>query len=155
MKKLSFALLALSLLWACNNTEASAEEATSDSNASASLREEVMALHDKVMPEMTPMSKLQGELMTASVGRDDSADIMTVATELKYAKDAMMVWMREFSGNFDESWSEAEKVAFFTAEKAKMERIDAKTQEALANGKALQSKLSEEQSPSADAASEE
>lgn len=155
MKKLSFVLLGLSLLWACNNPEASAEESNTEGNSAEVLRAEVMGLHDKVMPEMTPMSKLQGELMTASKGREDSVEIMTVATELKYAKDAMMVWMREFSGTYDENWSEEEKAAFYSEEKAKMERIDAKTQEALSNGRSLQAKLSEEQSLPTDSVSEE
>jgi len=108
---------------------------------SDTLRKEVLELHDKVMPEMMPMGKLQTELMAASVGSPDSADIMVAATELKYAKEAMMTWMRDFSGNFKEDWTEAEKVAFLKNEKAKMERIDIKTQAALSNGRALLSKL--------------
>ena len=90
--------------------------------------------------------------MQASVGRADSIDIMTAATELKYAKDAMMVWMREFTSNFEESWAEEEKVAFFKSEKMKMERIDSKTTDALAAGKEMLAKL-EAQAPIQDSAS--
>lgn len=157
MKKMIWAVLSLSLIWACNNsasdqTEASENTAGGQENSIAELRAEVMELHDKVMPEMTPMSKLQGNLMEASVGREDSIDIMTAATELKYAKEAMMVWMRDFSNNFDENWSDEEKAAFFKAEKEKMQRIEAKTQQALKNGRDLMSTLSAS-TESADSAS--
>ncbi|QNR22738.1 hypothetical protein [Croceimicrobium hydrocarbonivorans] len=153
MKKIALALVGLSMLWACNNSPAQVENSSaSTSENSESLKKEVMELHDKVMPQMTPMSKLQGQLMQASVGRADSIDIMTAATELKYAKEAMMVWMREFSSNFEESWSEEEKVAFFKSEKMKMERIDSKTTDALAAGNELLAKL-EAQTPAQDSAS--
>lgn len=157
MKKFAWALMALTLIWACSN---SAAENTEDSEATnststADLRAEVMALHDKVMPEMTPMSKLQGQLMTASVGREDSIEIMTTATDLKYAKEAMMVWMRDFSNNFNEEWSEEEKAVFFKEEKVKMERIDAKTQEALAAGRTLMESLSAEMTTTTDSVSAE
>jgi|GEM_PF-1500128 len=150
MKKLVFSLLALSILIACNESATSNADKTTVGQMGQSkvggaesdtLRKEVLELHDKVMPEMMPMGKLQTELMAASVGSPDSADIMVAATELKYAKEAMMTWMRDFSGNFKEDWTEAEKVAFLKNEKAKMERIDIKTQAALSNGRALLSKL--------------
>tara|TARA_B100001115_G_scaffold171189_1_gene153388 strand:+ start:5334 stop:5804 length:471 start_codon:yes stop_codon:yes gene_type:complete len=153
MKKIALALVGLSMLWACNNSPAQNENSSaSTSESSESLKKEVMELHDKVMPQMTHMSKLQGQLMQASVGRADSIDIMTAATELKYAKDAMMVWMREFTSNFEESWAEEEKVAFFKSEKMKMERIDSKTTDALAAGKEMLAKL-EAQAPIQDSAS--
>lgn len=141
MKKFAMALLGLSLIWACNNS-AEAENTNAEStSASETLNKEVLELHDKVMPEMTPMMNLSAELSQASIGREDSLDFMTAATELRYAKEAMMTWMREFSGNFSEDWTEEEKIAFLKNEKAKMERIDAKTQDALANGRELMAML--------------
>ncbi len=135
MKKIALAFLSICLLAACNNTSPETKDSSeTEELASVQLRKEVMELHDKVMPEMTPMSKLQGQLSQAAAGRADSLEIMTAATDLKYAKDAMMMWMRDFSNNFDDSWTEEEKVAFFEEEKAKMERIDTKTQEALKQG---------------------
>lgn len=144
MKRFALAFIGLSMIWACNNNapeEGSTETNAETTEASAALRKEVMELHDKVMPEMAPMMNLANELTQASVGRADSVDFMTTATELRYAKEAMMTWMREFSSNFQDEWTEEEKVAFFKNEKAKMERIDLKTQEALAAGKDLMSTL--------------
>jgi hypothetical protein len=154
MKKFALALIGLSMVWACNNAPAEEEVSTETTEASAALRKEVMELHDKVMPEMTPMLNLANELTQASVGKADSIDYITTATELRYAKEAMMTWMREFSGNFQDSWTEEEKIAFFKNEKAKMERIDQKTQEALAAGRDLMATLNEA-APAGDSASTE
>lgn len=90
-----------------------------------------MDLHDKVMPEMTPMSKLQGQLQEAAIGAPDSLNYMTAAQDLKFAKQAMMEWMRGFSSTFSDDMSEAEKISFLEAEKAKMMRIDSLTQAAI------------------------
>jgi hypothetical protein len=135
MKKFSFALLSLGLLWACNEAPAAESSAADDASSKIeTLRSEVMALHDQVMPEMAPMGKLQGELMTASVGSADSMSYMTAAMELKYAKDAMMKWMREFDSNFDENWDDTAQIEFMEGEKMKMERIIDITEKALSNG---------------------
>lgn len=142
MKKLSLFLLATALLTACNTTPTGEEASAADSQDQISqLKGEVMALHDKVMPEMTPMSKMQGQLMQASVGSADSIEYMTAATELKYAKDAMMKWMHDYSNTWDENWTEAEKMEFLKAEKDKMARIDELTEKAIAQGEAVLNKL--------------
>ncbi len=141
MKKLILFLVAGAFAVACNNSAENANSAASGTNLIDSLKSEVMALHDKVMPEMTPMSKMQGDLMQASIGSEDSLEIMTAATELKFAKDAMMKWMHDYSGAWNDSWSDSEKAEFLKAEKDKMARIDEITQKALVNGKAMLNKL--------------
>lgn len=138
MKKAFYLLLVAGIFSACNNGAVEADSDSADSTeqtvSSEDLKREVMDIHDKVMPEMTPMSKLQRQLTEASVGKADSLDYLSASTELKYAKDAMMTWMRDFSGSFSDSWSEAEKISFLEAEKIKMARIDSLTQEALRKG---------------------
>ncbi len=142
MKKLSLFLIGISLSVACNNApQTEGEVAASSEDQVAQLKEEVMALHDKVMPEMTPMSKMQGQLMSASVGSADSIEYMTAATDLKFAKDAMMKWMHDYSNTWNDAWTEEEKVAFLKAEKDKMARIDELTQKAIAAGEASLNKF--------------
>ncbi len=141
MKKLSLFLAAAAFAVACNNAPSEVEGNTNSADQINALKDEVMALHDKVMPEMTPMSKMQSELMNASVGSEDSLDIMTAATDLKFAKDAMMKWMHDYSGAWNDNWTDAEKAEFLQAEKDKMARIDELTQKAKANGEAMLSKL--------------
>lgn len=142
MKKLGLFLISLSFLAACNSAGPSEEAQSSAGDDIATLKDEVMALHDKVMPEMTPMSKLQSQLLNASVGSADSITIVTTATELKYAKDAMMKWMHDYSNTWDEAWTNEEKAVFLKGEKEKMARIDELTQQALSNGQSMLEQLS-------------
>tara|TARA_R110002050_G_scaffold117633_2_gene234513 strand:+ start:301 stop:747 length:447 start_codon:yes stop_codon:yes gene_type:complete len=137
MKKLSLFVLLFSFSIACQNNTPVEEETAVTSASSESLKKEVMDLHDKVMPEMTPMSKLQGQLQEAAIGSPDSLNYMTAAQDLKFAKQAMMEWMRGFSSTFNDDMSEAEKVSFLEAEKAKMMRIDSLTQAAINNAQEL------------------
>lgn len=141
MKKSSlFLALALGLA-ACSNPEGAAdsrnEKLSEQAPASEQLKKEVMALHDKVMPEMTPMSKLQGQLKIAAQSHSDSIELLAAAEELQKSKDAMMEWMRDFSANFDDEMSEAEKVGYLMEQKARMQSIDLRTQAALHKGKTI------------------
>tara|TARA_R110002050_G_scaffold211300_1_gene347399 strand:- start:276 stop:728 length:453 start_codon:yes stop_codon:yes gene_type:complete len=133
MKKLTLLAFVLGIGIACQNNPNTEEESTETtaSASSESLKKEVMDLHDKIMPEMTPMSKLQGQLQEAAVGSPDSLNYMTAAQDLKFAKQAMMEWMRGFSCTFSDDMSESEKISFLEAEKAKMMRIDSLTQAAI------------------------
>lgn len=137
MKKLSLFALLLSFSIACQNNAPSEEVSNTTDASSESLKKEVMDLHDKVMPEMTPMSKLQGQLQEASFGSEDSITYMTAAQDLKFAKQAMMEWMRNFSSTFNDNMSEEEKVKFLESEKEKMLRIDSITQAAINKGQEL------------------
>ena len=137
MKKLSLFALLLSLSIACQNNAPVEEVNATTSASSESLKKEVMDLHDKIMPEMTPMSKLQGQLQEAAVGSPDSLNYMTAAQDLKFAKQAMMEWMRGFSSTFSDDMTEAEKVSFLETEKVKMMRIDSLTQVAINNAQEM------------------
>jgi len=142
MKRLSLLAFIISISFACQNNNSAVEESTAgtDITASASsesLKKEVMDLHDKVMPEMTAMSKLQSQLQAAAVGSPDSLMYKTAAQDLKFAKQGMMEWMRNFSGTFNDDMTEEEKVSFLKAEKVKMLRIDGLTQAAINNGQEI------------------
>jgi len=138
MKKITLLALVLSFSFACQNN-APAEDNTEGSSISESesLKKEVMDIHDEIMPQMTPMGKLQAQLQAASVGSADSITYMTAAQDLKFAKQAMMEWMRNYSGAFSDNMSEEEKVKFLKAEKIKMQRIDSLSQKALEQGQEI------------------
>jgi protein involved in sex pheromone biosynthesis len=147
MKRILILLSFTMALSACSNNQndasnnATNSEQSTEEVRSEGLKREVMDLHDKVMPEMGPMSKLQGQLLQAAQNSPDSAQLQTAAADLKQAKAAMMQWMRNFSGQYSDELSEAEKVAFLEAEKSKMEEIDQETQAALQNGRAMLKEL--------------
>ena len=139
MKKLTLLGVLLGLSFACQNAEPAKEVDTTSEAVAASeiIKKEVMDIHDKVMPEMTTMSKLQGKLQESSVGSQDSMIYMTAAQDLKFAKQAMMEWMRSFSGTYNDNMTEEEKVTFLKAEKAKMLRIDSLSEAAIDNGQEI------------------
>ncbi|MGK0407451.1 MAG: hypothetical protein ACJAZH_001270 [Roseivirga sp.] len=139
MKKLTLLGVLLGLSFACQNAEPAKEADTTSEAVAASeiIKKEVMDIHDKVMPEMTTMSKLQGKLQESSVGSQDSMIYMTAAQDLKFAKQAMMEWMRSFSGTYNDNMTEEEKVTFLKAEKAKMLRIDSLSEAAIDNGQEI------------------
>ena len=139
MKKLTLLGVLLGLSFACQNAEPAKDSDTTTEAVAASeiIKKEVMDIHDKVMPEMTTMSKLQGKLQESSVGSQDSMIYMTAAQDLKFAKQAMMEWMRSFSGTYNDNMTEDEKVNFLKVEKAKMLRIDSLSQAALDNGQEI------------------
>lgn len=138
MKKITLLAFILGLSFACQNN-APSDENTESSNISESesLKKEVMDIHDEVMPQMTPMGKLQAQLQEASIGSEDSLTYMTAAQDLKFAKQAMMEWMRNFSSAFNDNMSEEEKIEFLSAEKNKMQRIDSLTKVALDRGQEI------------------
>jgi hypothetical protein len=139
MKKLTILGILLGLSFACQNANPIEEEAASPEAVASSegIKKEVMDLHDKVMPEMTTMSKLQGKLQESSIGSADSINYMKAAQDLKFAKQAMMEWMRNFSGTYNDNMTEEEKVTFLEAEKTKMLRIDSLTLAAIDNGQEI------------------
>lgn len=63
--------------------------------------EEVIAIHDEVMPKMTDISKLVGELKPKV---DTTAMGLEYAAAMKNLQDShtsMMDWMQDFGGKFD------------------------------------------------------
>ncbi len=63
--------------------------------------EEVMAVHDEVMPKMGKLGKLVGELKskvdTTAIGQEYESAMK----ELQEANNAMMEWMMNFGNRFD------------------------------------------------------
>ncbi len=138
MKKITLLALIIGFGFACQNNTPTEEKAESTQiSESENLKKEVMDIHDEVMPQLTPMGKLQAQLQEASLGAEDSLTYMTAAQDLKFAKQAMMEWMRSFSSTYNDNMSEEEKITFLKAEKDKMQRIDSLTKAALDRGQEI------------------
>ena len=96
MKKL-FILGALVLsMVACKNKEAQPE-----APAGPTQMEQVVAMHDELMPKMSTIgeliSKLEANIDSTNV---DSIKVKTI-DELKHANHSMMTWMKDFGGAFE------------------------------------------------------
>ncbi len=93
--KYSLILLFLALVNLACKTE------TKTSETSSSQMEQVMAIHDEVMPKMGKLGKLVAELKqkvdTTATGREYEAAMR----DLQAAHQSMMDWMRGFGERFD------------------------------------------------------
>lgn len=96
MKKLLVLGAIILTVVACKN-----KEAETDTPAGPTQMEEVVAMHDELMPKMSTIgeliSKLEADLDTTEV---DSIKIKVIA-DLKHANHSMMVWMKDFGGSFE------------------------------------------------------
>lgn len=82
------------------------------------LYDEVMEVHDAVMPEISTINKLK-----RTIRKIDPQDSMTVALikELGDADEAMMSWMADFKPKKDQE--ESEQLAYLASEKLKISKV--------------------------------
>jgi len=94
MRKFSLLLLILTIgLTSCKNGEKKAEGPTQ--------MQEVMAVHDELMPKMSKISSLMSELETKVDSTEASAKYQNAIKDLKASHKAMMDWMQDFGAKFD------------------------------------------------------
>ncbi len=63
--------------------------------------EQVMAIHDEVMPKMGKLGKLVGELKTKVDTTAVGQEYETAMRDLQSAHKSMMDWMKDFGDRFD------------------------------------------------------
>lgn len=99
------------------------------------LKSEVMAIHDEVMPKMGELRKTSKELR--SVAEEDSSKVQWVETAdlISNADESMMVWMRGFEPNYE--GSNQEIIRYLQDQKVKIERVREDINGSLAKGKSL------------------
>lgn len=112
-------------------------------NEEASQMEQVMAIHDEVMPKMGQLGKLVGQLkpMADSLGTDSPQ--AKAMRDLQDANKAMMDWMQGFGNKFEpeeimegQELSE-EKKLWLNEEEIKMKELKEKINSSIANAEAL------------------
>lgn len=97
---------------------------------SETLYDEVMLLHDEVMPKIGDIRKVEKSLkaeMEQLIAEDSTADLSNLEANLAAAQNAgsgMMEWMRGFKADELESMSEEEKVAYLKDEKVKIQKVN-------------------------------
>ena len=86
-----------------------------------SLYDEVMVIHDDVMPEISTIHKLKKKLKKYA---DDDSSIFGMMKELDDADEAMMSWMSDF-GKFKTLKDESQdvKISYLTEEKQKISDV--------------------------------
>ena len=93
------------LITAFTITILSCERKVESQSQSANLMDEVMAIHDSVMPKMGALRTTRKALLEKADNTSDSTlavMLLTKADELDSAQQAMMVWMRQFNPTYYE-----------------------------------------------------
>jgi hypothetical protein len=133
MKIFNYLLFAVCVI-SCQGPEKNNEKDLGD------LKEEVMEVHDAVMPKMGEMRKIRIALSNladslASVDSVRSVQIMTKAKEVADASEAMMVWMRQYEPSKEGTEEELEN--YFLEQKKEIQKVSDEMISALESGKAL------------------
>jgi hypothetical protein len=85
----------------CQKKEANEREAPAETEKVASLRKQVMTVHDEAMPLMTDIyqlkNKLKERLQDHSLSTERRKEFDQIIAVLDSADQGMRVWMREFS----------------------------------------------------------
>ena len=135
----------LCLIWGCgqkakDNTDHSMHGDTAVGNQA--LYEEVMAIHDEVMPKMDDIYKLEQSLKkqladTTRIAADKKQELESAIAKLDAAGDSMMVWMRKFNPIPDSS-GEAKAKQYLLDEKIKITRVKEDMLQAIEEAKKFQ-----------------
>ncbi|MGB3469026.1 MAG: hypothetical protein WBA74_27320 [Cyclobacteriaceae bacterium] len=104
---------------------------------SETLHKEVIAYHDVAMAKMGVLRKGQKEINTKlensadSLSAETKEELVEKREKIAAADRNMMVWMRQFSENYDEDLPESEKVKILNDELVKVKKVDADIKEAV------------------------
>lgn len=140
MKYLSLLIIAVLILFSCSNTNS--KEATQESVVEEisvdSLRSQVLAIHDEVMPKMGELRKTRMalEALADSIVVSDSARAETLnslASDIAAANEGMMQWMRAYEPEFEGTDEEIE--TYLNEQKIAVAKVRDDMNESLESGK--------------------
>jgi len=122
-----------------NMHEADAVDTTAD-GGNAALSDEVMKVHDEVMPKLDDIyqlkEKLKNKLAEApTLAADKKQQIEATIAKLDSASESMMVWMRKFDPTIDTLTTE-KKREYLENEMEKIKKVREDIYEALTQGEA-------------------
>lgn len=129
------AIVLFACLFSCSSQEKENER----------LHEEVIAIHDEVMPVMGRVKSLQNSLLKkvdqlimedSLAHKEKIQSLITTASELDMAYENMFVWMRQFNSDYG-SMPAGEASVYLKEQKELIEKVNSDIKEALAKGEAL------------------
>jgi len=147
LNHLFLSLLVLSMI-ACggNDGQVVEEGDTTAEQAEEQLYEEVMTLHDEVMPKMGELMRLKSQLEEAEVSEEMQAKVDQAAQSLENAHEGMMEWMsglKQLDGMGDDMTHE-EIVDYLGAQKSSMAAIQDSTNASIERAKTMLADLESE-----------
>ncbi len=139
-------LATLALLWGCGQ-KSSSEDHDHDGGPNAeeggnqALYDEVMKVHDEVMPKMNDIYKLKEQLKdkianTPDMVAEKKQQIESTISRLDSASEAMMVWMRNFNP-LPDSIGEQEASDYLESEMEKIKKVSEDVRKALEDASAV------------------
>ncbi|WP_421764389.1 hypothetical protein [Ekhidna sp.] len=104
------------------------------------LKDEVMAIHDEVMPKIGELRKARKDLLLQADSLMESnperaAMLTTTADELGDASESMMVWMRQYEPEFEGTDDEIKQ--YLEGQKVAIQEVKEKMNGSLAKGEAV------------------
>ncbi len=98
------------------------------------LKEEVMDIHDEVMPKMGDLRKASKSLMMKAETMDSSAaaELKTIADDIEAANEFMMEWMRQYEPDLE--GSEAEVLEYYKEQREGIQEVKERMLNALEKG---------------------
>ena len=141
---LKVGVLMLMILSACNQNTSEKKEAAGTPDAVEKKRNEVMAIHDEIMPRIGTLMNLKTQLKekAAAIDTDQGIDqeqldaIQISIEKLENADEAMMQWMRTYKDPAD-SVSEKEALSYLELKEQEIVEVKAKMQQSEADARAL------------------
>ncbi|EIM76690.1 hypothetical protein A3SI_09583 [Nitritalea halalkaliphila LW7] len=130
---MAFGVLLMSV-WACQPQASSEEKKIAENEA---LRDEVIAVHDEVMPYMDELKALKRKVLAdaeSGEGPLSAEEAEDLATELDAAFDGMFAWMRQFKVKNDEM-SPEEVEEYLNDQMAKVRVVHEQITRALQKGR--------------------
>jgi uncharacterized protein YoxC len=132
---LSLTLLTLIWMMSCEEKKKEAKDV---------LYDQVMEVHDEIMPKMGDIMKYKKQLKSkvdalaenAEVNSEKIGELQQAITDLDNSHEEMMAWMREFNPDFEGMVSE-EIMKYLVEQKAKIERVGKETYAALKQAEEL------------------
>ncbi|WP_462247792.1 hypothetical protein [Ekhidna sp.] len=121
-------LLFIALVVACS---------PSKENELKTLKDEVMAIHDEVMPKIGDLRKVRMELesLSDSLMATDSTramELSSLAADISDASEGMMMWMRNYEPEFE--GTEAEIKAYLEGQKVSIQKVKEDMLESMESG---------------------
>jgi len=99
-----------------------------DNKEGQKILDEVMAIHDEVMPEISTIHKLKVKLRKL---KDDSREVYVLIADLENSDEGMMSWMANFKS--DKYADDNEQILYLRSEKAKIEYVSKQMKSAINN----------------------
>lgn len=142
MKNILAPLLLIStLVMVLSCGQKSQDQSDLNTGGNQKLYEEVMHVHDEVMPKMNDMYKLKEGLKSRlanspAIKEEKKKEIETAIAELDSASEGMMIWMRTFNP-LPDSLGEEKAREYLELEKEKVKKVKEDMLTAIEKAKAL------------------